>query len=361
MNIKYHRINENELKDLPFSEGSMYFCKDSGKLYADPIGGGGTHILINDNINDISISTNSTWSSNKINESITNTKTELNQSIESSVNSAKTELSSDYNNKIKLAAPVNLLDNSDFTNPVNQRGQNSYTGDFIHTIDRWKLGNNGESVEVLDKSIKLTSNNYGFIYQSLPKLCKGSYTFVCKFTNNTGTIALTNYWTDNGLATSQSSSDPSGKIYLNFTLDEDVTDPGYTFLRISLTTVGSVELLNTALYKGEYTTDILPEYKSKGYGVELSECQRYYQQYEGIYCDVINSTDIHIVHVPFSYATPFRIKPTVNITTFAWNDSGWVEEPNIATDSTTTACRIYFGPSAYTAIHMFNLYVSADL
>ena len=41
MNIKYHRINESELSSLPFSEGSMYFCKDTGKLYADPIGGGG--------------------------------------------------------------------------------------------------------------------------------------------------------------------------------------------------------------------------------------------------------------------------------------------------------------------------------
>ena len=40
MNIKYHRINESELSSLPFNEGSMYFCKDTGKLYADPIGGG---------------------------------------------------------------------------------------------------------------------------------------------------------------------------------------------------------------------------------------------------------------------------------------------------------------------------------
>ena len=213
--------------------------------------------------------------------------------MESSVNSTKTELSLDYNNKIKLAAPVNLLDNSDFTNPVNQRGQNSYTGDFIHTIDRWKLGNNGESVEVLDKSIKLTSNNYGFIYQSLPKLCKGSYTFVCKFTNNTGTIALTNYWTDNGLATSPSSDNSSGEIYLNFTIDSDVIDPGYTFLRISLLTAGSVELLNTALYKGEYTADTLPEYRPKGYGVELNTCLMFFERLGNAY-SVILSNLTHI-------------------------------------------------------------------
>ena len=40
MNIKYHRINESELSSLPFNEGNIYFCKDTGKLYADPIGGG---------------------------------------------------------------------------------------------------------------------------------------------------------------------------------------------------------------------------------------------------------------------------------------------------------------------------------
>lgn len=33
----------------------------------------------------------------------------------------------------------NLLDNWDFCNPVNQRGQTSYSGSWIYTIDRWHL------------------------------------------------------------------------------------------------------------------------------------------------------------------------------------------------------------------------------
>ena len=34
-----------------------------------------------------------------------------------------------------------------------------------------------------------------------------------------------------------------------------------------------------ALYEGEYTAETLPEYKPKGYGAELAECQRYYMQF----------------------------------------------------------------------------------
>lgn len=43
--------------------------------------------------------------------------------------------------------PRNLLDNSDFTNPVNQRGKTSYTGS-VYTIDRWKLWTNATSLTI---------------------------------------------------------------------------------------------------------------------------------------------------------------------------------------------------------------------
>lgn len=51
----------------------------------------------------------------------------------------------------------NMLDNWDFTNPVNQRGATTYldTTKQIPTIDRWKAGKEMK-VEVLSDSVKLT-------------------------------------------------------------------------------------------------------------------------------------------------------------------------------------------------------------
>ena len=46
----------------------------------------------------------------------------------------------------------NLLDNWYFGNPVNQRGQTSYAGTYIYTIDRWKAN---DTITVVDGGIKI--------------------------------------------------------------------------------------------------------------------------------------------------------------------------------------------------------------
>ena len=240
MNIKYHRINENELNDLPFSEGSMYFCKDTGKLYADPIGGG-VHTLINDCINDDEISNSSTWSSDKINGTIKNKANELNQSIttvQNNLNTAKTELSTDYNNKIKNAAPINLLDNSDFTNPVAQAGIKGYHGNQIYAVDRWKLvsGNIAYDTNVNGLTIK------GKLTQTLEHIPEGPITLFVE------------YYGDN----------------LNYSYDNGV---------VTLECTENAIIKWAALYEGEYTEETMPVYKPKGYVTELAECQRYYRRY----------------------------------------------------------------------------------
>ena len=70
----------------------------------------------------------------------------------------------------------NLLDNWDFTNPVNQRGQTSYTvsgGDAsrIYTVDRWALGNNSTKNKLVISNNKITcylSSLYSRFYQLIP-------------------------------------------------------------------------------------------------------------------------------------------------------------------------------------------------
>lgn len=48
----------------------------------------------------------------------------------------------------------NILDNPYFLNPVNQRGQNTYTG-LIYTIDRWKLGRTDMTANVTSNGLNI--------------------------------------------------------------------------------------------------------------------------------------------------------------------------------------------------------------
>ena len=231
--------------------------------------GGGVHTLINDNINDISTSTNSTWSSNKINESITNTKTELNQSIESSVNSAKTELSSDYNSKIKSAAPDNLLDNSDFKNPVNQRNVTDGNIGAQYFIDRWIFDGVGDT-----RGYKLVNNAITFgagtwLKQKLPfsksRMHNKRFTLAVWLTDD-------QIWCQSFTATAEDSYVTAPWAYQGIGSYYDGSCWTITIANLPNCTVKHV-----GLFDGEYTADTLPEYRSKGYGAELAECQRYYR------------------------------------------------------------------------------------
>ena len=63
--------------------------------------------------------------------------------------------------------PRNLLDNSDFTNAVNQRSASSYSGNFVRSIDRWLAaeGPSGSvSVKIEDGGITFTTSGGGTVY-----------------------------------------------------------------------------------------------------------------------------------------------------------------------------------------------------
>lgn len=46
---------------------------------------------------------------------------------------------------------------------------------------------------------------------------------------------------------------------------------------ITIANLPNCTVKHVGLFDGEYTADTLPEYRSKGYGAELAECQRYYR------------------------------------------------------------------------------------
>lgn len=167
--------------------------------------------------------------------------------------------------------PRNLLDNSDFRNPVNQRGQTSYTGSG-YCLDRW-CSDMGEhlTVTVDDGKVSLSKSlSGGDFKQYLP----------IDLTGKTVTYAVC---TSHGVfcrscivsGASHFVQIGSFNAYLGV-----FSENGITTFRIYFNDSSDIQLdlYWAALYEGSYTADTLPPYVPKGYTAELAECQRYYYQ-----------------------------------------------------------------------------------
>ena len=222
---------------------------------------------------------------------------EVSSAKTSAVNESKTYTDS----QVRKAAPRNLLDNSDFRNPVNQRGQTTYTTDG-YTIDRWCLwvesGNLNFAVN--NGYISLSFDNHGTLYQRVEKgVLNPSKTYTLAYKKYNGGIEVKQTWIDY----EGSSSDVVNVLDLK-----------------------NGEVVNiewVALYEGEYTIDTLPEYQPKGYGAELAECQRYYRKITSedntVICQAIayNSTSLWGT-LPFS----MRISnPTIKFDNIVWTSN----------------------------------------
>lgn len=194
-------------------------------------------------------------------------------------------------------AGLNLLDNSDFRNPVNQRGQTSYTV-AGYTIDRW-FSYDG---------ISLTVSPFGFSGRELNQLLEGTmngiHTLAAMKTDGTlliktGEISAAYRWSNSELAMG--------------------THNGNT--RISIP-IGSYKW--AALYEGSYTVETLPPYVPKGYAAELLECQRYFIAFQ-TYGDYVmpfahgNATGETTARVEVSLPVPMRIStPSVAAEGVTW-------------------------------------------
>lgn len=162
----------------------------------------------------------------------------------------------------------NLLDNSDFTNPVNQRGQTKYTA-AGYSIDRWFLSIDTatSSVAVENAGLKLTAAGqyYTFLQRCEHIKVDRVHTFVVCDTDD-------NLYLINSSANARvEQTVPFGQLIANQSASPCV-------YAVELTSGKSVTLKWAALYEGEYTAETLPPYRPKGYAAELAECQRYFQR-----------------------------------------------------------------------------------
>lgn len=194
-------------------------------------------------------------------------------------------------------AAHNLLDNSDFTNPINQRGKTTYTGSGW-TIDRWRTWDDSAVVTVDNAGILITG---GALYQNV--ICDTSKTYTCAVGLSDGTILL-------------GSGPGTGEFGVYNTVWCGYRDNQGLYFRLNFEDVGQ-SYKWAAIYEGAYTADTLPAYQPKGYAAELAECQRYFLRIGNGYFPcahgvVLSSTDTWIRGLAYT-PTKMRINPTVTV------------------------------------------------
>lgn len=220
----------------------------------------------------------------------------------------------------------NLLDNSDFRNPVNQRsiptGANNYS--LGYTIDRWiyqstsqtnsYFGLTNDYVSIAPPSV---SGGYSEMFQrfehwdaSWVDLKGKKCTFAAKMHNNaTGTWDV--------YTATLTMGDCAGGVSLDGTKSVMIysIDSMHIAVRVFNNGNGGTPdercFMWFALYEGEFTKETLPTYMPKGYAAELAECQRYFQKRSGQFPSLVSTNATRSYYIPFT--VPMRISPTVSI------------------------------------------------
>ena len=274
------------------------------------------------------------------------------------------EINDNYNkidNGVKTAmqgrAAYNLLDNSDFANPVNQRGRSgTYEGVSNYTtfvIDRWKTWSAGCTYTLSSAGLQIANLNASSSdgpWEGLPnpERMKGkTYTLAVGY--NGGNVACGNVAVPTGTLTEDK--------YLS-AVSTSGTRPGVRFViastyssidfQILISAGQTVTVEWAALYEGSYTADTLPAYVPKGYAAELAECQRYYyQSWNGsefnkgyITREAISASSLALIEFPIE----MRIVPTITFYTAA-NETGVVKE--WTTNSSVSATQNYTSTKAF--------------
>ena len=218
----------------------------------------------------------------------------------------------------------NLLDNSDFRNPVNQRGQISYSTGGRCSIDRWVVSANVNMMTVNNGYITVTAKSgyEGAFYQRLEtRVVSGKkLTLAAKVKNGDLIVVSGQYPTVAPSSTTVIATVTSGSVTLRIE-----AAAGYGVAVIAATPGSSINLEWAALYEGEYTAETLPEYQPKGYAAELLECQRYFYNFlsdDDIYFPAVAKND----QIPgFLFPVEMRVVPTMTLSYLSvWDTRGFV-------------------------------------
>ena len=167
--------------------------------------------------------------------------------------------------------PRNLLDNSDFTNPVNQRGivSGNSVASGAYFIDRWYyIGESAGEFTLSEKGLGFTVG--ATIVQRVGSNIKSGTPLTFAVCMDDGTVFVAN-------ATVTYQADGSW-LRLISTAEGIFIDTYGGNVEAIVYAMNERTVKWVALYEGSYTAETLPPYVPKPYAVELAECQRYYRR-----------------------------------------------------------------------------------
>lgn len=208
------------------------------------------------------------------------------------VDTSKSEAIDHADKQIKKSSfYTNILDNSNFRNPVNQRASNSYTA-VGYTIDRWRTWDAG-AVSIVEGGITNTVTLYQYLEQGTVDASK-VHTFAVGYAD--GSVAILSGKITDGAENSE----------LAFGFDTGV---GYNFVKI----LASNKIVQwAALYEGEFTAENLPKYNRNEYTTELLKCMRYFEvAYSRAPASKGNFDNAYLWGATLNFRVPKRIIPTI--------------------------------------------------
>ena len=173
------------------------------------------------------------------------------------INDNYTKIDGGVKTAMQGRAAYNLLDNSNFANPVNQRGQSSYTANG-HTIDRWRDTSNATTI-ITENGLTLQNNSTSsnaYWRQRIPANALTSGKTYTMAININGDVFC-------GAATIDSSNQVTfygaNGLYLSCS---GLTDSSYWTIQIAASAGKTFSGVRwAALYEGSYDASTLPAYQ----------------------------------------------------------------------------------------------------
>lgn len=204
---------------------------------------------------------------------------------------------------------TNLLDNSYFVRPINQRGETSKQESWVYWLDRWIADTEKVASQLASSGIHLpgTAEKNARILQRVPisSIKKGQSYTIAVYDASGNVFCVSGVFNGGTLAGDGLSE---GKYYLSLQYGDSST-----YYYCILDAYADITVKAMALYEGEYTTETLPPYVPKGYAAELAECLRYYRKIKGDTQTFAGYATDSVAYAFIPLAQAMRIAPTVTV------------------------------------------------
>ena len=208
----------------------------------------------------------------------------------------------------------NLLVNWDFRNPVNQRGQTSYTTEtnIVYSLDCWQIGGNG-SLNIEDGYIRVFRKiDFENMFQKIEKTSELAGKTITFSACMGGQANMTLNVNGNYSAYAFKREEGIEIVELSYTLSEDLNNLEVIIQPPEDNT--SFDLYAVKLEVGSISTLALDLMQPSDYAAELRKCQRYLQviKADGILeLGNLHTYDIDAGYFSFPLVCTMRIKPTL--------------------------------------------------